>query len=179
MYAVIQTGGKQYRVQEGDTLRIEKLDAEVGKKVTFDQVLLVGEGDKIKVGTDAAKSTVTAVVTDADRGKKVIIFKKRRRKHYRLTQGHRQSYTAVQITKIGAAKAAKPAQDKGAARPKAAAPAKKASAKPAATKKAAAPKAKAAKPTEAKAAKPAAKTAAKPKAAAAKKTAAKKAADKE
>jgi len=167
MYAVIQTGGKQYRVQEGDILRIEKLDAEPGKKVTFDQVLLVGEGDKIKVGADAAKATVTAVVTGEGRGKKVVIFKKRRRKHYRLTQGHRQPFTAVQITKIGEAraKAAKPAADKAAAKPAAKkAPAKKAEAK-------------AAKPAARKAT--AAKAAARPKTSAAKKTAAKKTADKE
>ena len=174
MYAVIQTGGKQYRVQEGDILRIEKLDAEPGKKVTFDQVLLLGEGDKIKVGADAAKATVTAVVTGEGRGKKVIIFKKRRRKHYRLTQGHRQPFTAVQITKIGEAKtkATKPAAEK-------AAPAKKAAAKPAAAKKAPAKKAetKTTKPAVRKAT--AAKAAAKPKAKTTKKTAAKKAADKE
>lgn len=112
MYAVIKTGGKQYRVQEGDLLRIEKLDAEVGKKVTFDDVLMFGEGAEIKVGTDAAKATVSAVVTDAGRGQKVVIFKKRRRKNYRLTKGHRQDYTQVRITEVagsgGAAKKAAP-----------------------------------------------------------------------
>jgi len=106
MYAVIRTGGKQYRVEEGDTLRIEKLDAEVGKKVTFDDVLLFGEGDAIKVGGDAAKAKVTAVVTDQGRDKKIVIFKKRRRKNYRLTKGHRQDFTAVQIEKISKPRAA-------------------------------------------------------------------------
>ena len=102
MYAVIKTGGKQYRVEEGDTLRVEKLDAEAGKKVTFDDVLLVGEGESIKAGDDAAKAKVTAVVTENGRDKKIVVFKKRRRKNYRLTQGHRQSFTAVRIEKIKA-----------------------------------------------------------------------------
>lgn len=106
MYAVIKTGGKQYRVQKGDVLRIEKLDAEVGKKVTFDNVLMFGEGSDIKVGTDAAKAKVSAVVTEEGRDKKVVVFKKRRRKNYRLTQGHRQSYTTVQIEKITKPRAA-------------------------------------------------------------------------
>ncbi len=106
MYAVIKTGGKQYRVQKGDVLRIEKLDAEVGKKVTFDNVLMFGEGSDIKVGADASKAKVSAVVTDEGRGKKIVIFKKRRRKNYRLTQGHRQSYTTVQIEKITKPRAA-------------------------------------------------------------------------
>ncbi|MFC1567662.1 50S ribosomal protein L21 [Pseudomonadota bacterium] len=100
MYAVIKTGGKQYRVQQGDVLRVEKLDAEVGKKVTFDDVLMLGEGADIKVGADVAKAKVSAVVTDEGRDKKIVVFKKRRRKNYRLTQGHRQSFTTVQIEKI-------------------------------------------------------------------------------
>ena len=106
MYAVIKTGGKQYRVQEGDLLRVEKLNAEVGKKVTFEDVLMFGEGSDIKVGADAAKAKVSAVVTDEGRGKKVVIFKKRRRKNYRLTKGHRQSFTTVQIEKITKPRAA-------------------------------------------------------------------------
>jgi len=100
MYAVIKTGGKQYRVQQGDVLRVEKLDAEVGKKVTFDDVLMLGEGADIKVGADVAKAKVSAVVTEEGRDKKIVVFKKRRRKNYRLTQGHRQSFTTVQIEKI-------------------------------------------------------------------------------
>jgi len=169
MYAVIKTGGKQYRVQEGDLLRIEKLDAEVGKKVTFDDVLMFGEGAEIKVGTDAAKAKVSAVVTDAGRGQKVVIFKKRRRKNYRLTKGHRQDFTQVRITEVagsgGAAKKTAPkAEAKAEAKPvakKTAAPKKEAATKPAAKKaapkKEAAPKAAAKKPA---AKKPAAKKAA-------------------
>ncbi len=101
MYAVIKTGGKQYRVAEGDVVRVEKLNADVGSEITFDEVLMVGEGADIKVGKDAAKAKVTAVVTEAGRGQKVVIFKKRRRKNYRLTKGHRQAFTAVRIAKIG------------------------------------------------------------------------------
>jgi len=139
MYAVIQTGGKQYRVQEGDILRVASLGTEAGKKVNFDHVLLIGEGNGIKVGADAAKSSVAAEVLEHGRGKKVEIFKKRRRKHSQRTQGHRQGYTSVRITKIGAAKAT---------------PAKKAEAKPAVTEKPAT-----AKKTATTAKKPAAKTA--------------------
>jgi len=101
MYAVIRTGGKQYRVQEGDVLRIEKLDAQIGQEVVFDDVLLLGEGDAIKVGGDIEAGSVKAVVAEQGRGKKVVIFKKRRRKNYRLTKGHRQSFTAVKIGAIG------------------------------------------------------------------------------
>jgi len=116
MYAVIRTGGKQYRVQEGDILRVEKLNVEAGKKVTFDEVLLLGEGDAIKVGAEAAKAKVTGVVTAQGRGRKIVVFKKRRRKNYKLTKGHRQSYTAVRIEKItkprAAAKKAEAAAEK-------------------------------------------------------------------
>ncbi|MBL1353319.1 MAG: 50S ribosomal protein L21 [Zetaproteobacteria bacterium] len=101
MYAVIRTGGKQYRVQEGDVLRVEKLNSEIGQEVVFEDVLLVGEGDAIKVGSDIAEGSVKAVVTEQARDKKVVIFKKRRRKNYRLTKGHRQSFTAVKIGAIG------------------------------------------------------------------------------
>jgi large subunit ribosomal protein L21 len=102
MYAVIKTGGKQYRVQEGDVLRVEKLDAEKGNEVIFDQVLMLGEGNSLVAGADAADASVAGVVTDAGRGGKIIVFKKKRRKNYRLTQGHRQSFTAVRIEKINA-----------------------------------------------------------------------------
>ena len=107
MYAVIKTGGKQYRVSEGDVLRVEKLDAAVGNTVTFDDVLMLGEGEAIQVGEAVAKAKVSGVVTDQARDKKVVIFKKRRRKTYTLTKGHRQSYTAVRIEKISAAGASK------------------------------------------------------------------------
>jgi len=168
MYAVIQTGGKQYRVQEGDVLRVASLGTEAGKKVNFDHVLLIGEGNAIKVGADAGTSSVAAEVLEHGRGKKMEIFKKRRRKHSQRTQGHRQGYTSVRITKIGAAKAAPVKKE-------AAAPAKKAETKPAATEK---PAAKTALSKEA-AAKPAAKKASASAASpAAKKPAVKKAAPK-
>lgn len=97
MYAVIKTGGKQYRVQEGDILRVEKLDAEAGSAVTFDDVLMVGGGEAVKTGDDVAAASVSATVTATGRGQKIVVFKKRRRKNYRLTQGHRQSFTSVRI----------------------------------------------------------------------------------
>ena len=101
MYAVIKTGGKQYRVMQGETLRVEKLEAEVGAAVTFDQVLLVGEGDGITVGTPLVKgASVAATVKAQGRGDKVRIIKFRRRKHHMKQQGHRQYYTEVEITSI-------------------------------------------------------------------------------
>ncbi len=100
MYAVIKTGGKQYRVQEGEVIRIEKLKADIGSEVTFDDVMMIGEGADIKAGADVADAKVTAVITEAGRGQKIVVFKKRRRKNYRLTQGHRQSFTSVRIAKI-------------------------------------------------------------------------------
>jgi large subunit ribosomal protein L21 len=103
MYAVIKTGGKQYRVSAGDKLKIEKLDDEIGSEVTFDQVLMVGEGADIKVGAPMlAGASVKATVLNQARGEKIHIFKMRRRKHYRKSQGHRQSYTEVQIGGISA-----------------------------------------------------------------------------
>ena len=103
MYAVIKTGGKQYRVAEGQTLRVEKLGVEEGGDVEFDQVLMVADGDDIKVGAplvDGGK--VTATVVGNGRGDKVKIIKFRRRKHHRKQMGHRQSYTEVKITGISA-----------------------------------------------------------------------------
>ena len=101
MYAVIKTGGKQYRVEEGDVVRIEKIEVATGESVDFDQVLLVANGDDVKVGQlmlDGAK--VTAEVLEQGRHKKIKIVKFRRRKHSRKQQGHRQWYTAVKITGI-------------------------------------------------------------------------------
>lgn len=103
MYAVIVSGGKQYRVQEGQTLKLEKLPAELGSSVEFDRVLLVGNGEEIKVGApvvDGAK--VTAEVVEHGRGKKVQIVKFKRRKHHLKRQGHRQWFTQVKITGISA-----------------------------------------------------------------------------
>src|SRR5882672_5903722 len=103
MYAVIKTGGKQYRVSAGDKLRIEKLHAEVGAEVMLDQVLLVGEGDALKVGTPVLKgAAVKAKIVSHGRADKVMIFKMRRRKNSRRLQGHRQGYTEIQITGITA-----------------------------------------------------------------------------
>ena len=103
MYAVIQTGGKQYRVSEGDTVRVEKLGAEEGASVDLDKVLLVADGDDVKVGApyvDGGK--VTATVKTHGRGKKVKIVKFKRRKHHLKRQGHRQWYTELEITGISA-----------------------------------------------------------------------------
>ena len=101
MYAVIKTGGKQYRVAQGDTLKVEKLDAGEGDSVEFDQVLMVGEGADVKIGTPYIDgSRVTATVKGHGRGDKVEIIKFRRRKHHMKRAGHRQDYTEVEITGI-------------------------------------------------------------------------------
>jgi len=103
MYAVIQTGGKQYRVAEGDTLRVEKLAADTGSDVELDQVLMVGGGDEVKVGTPYVEGgKVTATVKSHGRGNKVKIVKFKRRKQYLKRQGHRQWYTELEVTGISA-----------------------------------------------------------------------------
>ncbi|MCB1829928.1 MAG: 50S ribosomal protein L21 [Gammaproteobacteria bacterium] len=103
MYAVIQTGGKQYRVSEGDTLRVEKIGAEEGAEMELDKVLMIADGDNIKVGAPYVEGgKVSATVKSHGRGKKVNIVKFRRRKQYLKRQGHRQSYTELQITGISA-----------------------------------------------------------------------------
>ena len=103
MYAVVVTGGKQYRVMKGETLRVEKLDVEAGGKVSFDYVLLVGDGEKITVGTpNVAGAVVSATVKEHGRLDKVRIVKFRRRKHHRKQMGHRQHYTEIEITGIKA-----------------------------------------------------------------------------
>ncbi|MBI2389705.1 MAG: 50S ribosomal protein L21 [Deltaproteobacteria bacterium] len=100
MFAVIQTGGKQYRVAQGDRLRVEKLPGDVGANVTFDKVLLVG-GDSVKVGNPLVSGAkVSAEIVAQARDKKVIVFKFRRRKNYRRKQGHRQPYTELKITGV-------------------------------------------------------------------------------
>ncbi|MEZ2416713.1 50S ribosomal protein L21 [Luteibacter sp. RCC_6_2] len=102
-YAVIKTGGKQYRVMAGEILRVELLPAEVDSTVQFDQVLLVGEGESITVGAPlVAGATVSAKVRAHGRADKIRIVKFRRRKHYKRTQGHRQHYTEIEITGINA-----------------------------------------------------------------------------
>ena len=103
MYAVILSGGKQYRVQEGETLKLESLPEEVGSTINFDKILMVGEGDAVKVGRpylDGCK--VSATVLSQGRHKKIHIVKFRRRKHHEKWQGHRQNYTEVKITQIEA-----------------------------------------------------------------------------
>ena len=101
MYAIIATGGKQYKVSEGDEIRVEKLDAEVGSAVTFDQVIAVSDAT-LKVGEDVAKATVSATVMEQGRGKKVIVYKYKRKTGYHKKNGHRQAYTQVKIDKINA-----------------------------------------------------------------------------
>jgi large subunit ribosomal protein L21 len=102
-YAVIKTGGKQYRVQQGDVLRVELLTAEEGATVSFDQVLLVGTGETITVGAPLVEgATVSATVRTHGRADKIRIIKFRRRKHYKRQQGHRQHYTEIEITGINA-----------------------------------------------------------------------------
>ncbi|MCL4145058.1 UNVERIFIED_CONTAM: hypothetical protein GTU68_062762, partial [Idotea baltica] len=127
MYAVIKTGGKQYKVAAGDYLKVEKLDGEVGSKLVIDKVVMLADGDDVKIGSPLVTgATVNATVLSHGKGDKVMIFKFHRRKHYRKTQGHRQSYTEIQIDDING---------KGGAK---AAPKAKAAAKPAAAKKPAA-----------------------------------------
>jgi len=101
MYAVIKTGGKQYRVSAGDKLKVEKLAADIGAEVTLAQVLALGEGESVKVGAPlVAGAAVKATVLQHGLGDKVTIFKMRRRKHYKKSQGHRQPYTEIEITGI-------------------------------------------------------------------------------
>ena len=122
MYAVIKTGGKQYKVEAGATLKVEKLLGDVGSKVVIDKVLMINDGDITTIGAPlVAGATVSATVLSHGRADKVMIFKFRRRKHYRKTQGHRQSFTEIQIGEILAAgqaaskaAAAKPAKAKAA-----------------------------------------------------------------
>jgi large subunit ribosomal protein L21 len=103
MHAVIRTGGKQYRVKAGDELRIEKLNAEKGGEVVFGEVLALGEGESFKIGMPlVAGATVKASVIANERGKKIVIFKKRRRQGYQVKRGHRQHYTRVRILEINA-----------------------------------------------------------------------------
>ena len=101
MYAVIQTGGKQYRVKSGEQVKVESLTADVGAAVSFDQVLMLGEGEGVKVGAPfVSGAKVKATVVSHGRGEKVRIFKMRRRKHYAKSQGHRQNFTEVRIDEI-------------------------------------------------------------------------------
>ena len=101
MYAVIRSGGKQYRVTPGQTIRLEKLAGDVGSKLELKDVLLVQNEGDVQLGSPVlANAIVEATVVEQDRAKKIIVFKKKRKKQYRRTQGHRQDYTAVRIDKI-------------------------------------------------------------------------------
>ena len=100
MYAVVVTGGKQYRVMQGETLRVEKLEAEAGNELTFDNILMLGDGETISLGDALKGTTVTAKVVGHGRADKVRIIKFRRRKHHMKRQGHRQHYTEIEITGI-------------------------------------------------------------------------------
>ena len=171
MYALVKTGGKQYRVSKDDTILVERLSAEEGEQIILNDIVMLGDGDKVTIGTPLVDGAgVSATVVRQTRGPKIIIFRRKRRKNHRRTQGHRQDLTLLKINDIAEdAKSLKTAKPAAKAAPKKAA-ASEAPAKKAAAKKAA-PKAAAAK-------KPAAKKVA-PKAAAAKKPAAKKAAKKD
>ena len=136
MYAVVKTGGKQYRVTKDDTILVEKLDADEGQTVTLSDVMLLGDDDKVTVGTPVvANASVEAQVVNQTRGPKIIIFRRKRRKNHRRTQGHRQDLTLLKITHINTsvkkAAPAKKAATKAEAKP---------AVKKAAAKKAAAPK---------------------------------------
>ena len=161
MYALVRTGGKQYRVAKDDTILVERIAADEGAEVILDDVVMLGDGDKVTIGTPRVEgAAVSATVVSQTRGPKIIIFRRKRRKNHRRTQGHRQDLTLLKINAI--------AENGKSLKPKAA-PAKKAAAKEEAAPKAAAKKA------AAKKAAPKAKAKAAPKKAAAKKTAAKKA----
>ena len=101
MYAIIATGGKQYKVSEGDVIKVEKLAVEAGDTVTFDDVLAVS-GDKLMVGDDVKNASVSATVVENGKGKKVIVYKYKRKSGYHKKNGHRQAYTQVKIDKINA-----------------------------------------------------------------------------
>lgn len=101
MYAVVETGGKQYKVAIGDKLKVEKLMVEEGASVDLDKVLMVADGDDVNVGAPVLDTTVTATVISHGRAKKIRVFKMKRRKNYRRTQGHRQYFTEIEITGIG------------------------------------------------------------------------------
>ncbi len=103
MYAIMTSGGKQYRVQEGDVLRLEKLDGDVGAAVSFDQVLMVSDGEEVRLGQPILEgAAVHASIVEQDKARKILVFKFKRRKRYRRKLGHRQPYTAVRIDRIEA-----------------------------------------------------------------------------
>ena len=102
MYAIIETGGKQYKVSEGDVIRVEKLDAEKDSAVTFDKVLAVSDGSALKVAGDVSGAKVSGTVMEQGKGRKVVVYHYKRKTGYHKKNGHRQAYTKVQIEKINA-----------------------------------------------------------------------------
>ena len=103
MYAVVSSGGKQYRVQQGETLKVEKISGEVGSPVSFNRVLMYSDGENVKVGQPVLEDvTVTGHIVEQGKAKKILVFKYKRRKRYRRKQGHRQQFTAVKIDSIEA-----------------------------------------------------------------------------
>jgi large subunit ribosomal protein L21 len=103
MFAIVETGGKQFRVEEGRSLKVAKLDVQAGSEITLDKILLVGTGAEVKIGQPfVAGAAVQCEVVDHGRDKKIIIFKKKRRKDYRKTQGHRQDFTTLKVKSIQA-----------------------------------------------------------------------------
>lgn len=101
MFAIVETGGKQFRVEEGRSLKVAKLDVQAGSEITLDKILLVGTGAEVKIGQPfVAGAAVQCEVVDHGRDKKIIIFKKKRRKDYRKTQGHRQDFTTLKVKSI-------------------------------------------------------------------------------
>ena len=103
MYAVIASGGKQYKVEQGEVLRVEKLTGDIGSPVTFDRVLMISDGDTVRIGTPVLDDvSVQGHIVEQEKAKKIIVFKYKRRKRYRRKQGHRQSYTAIKIDSIEA-----------------------------------------------------------------------------
>lgn len=103
MYAVIETGGKQYRVEKGDLLRVERLDKEVGDTIEFDRVLIIGDGKNVKIGKPYLSETVTAKLLENAKADKVIVYKYKAKKNYRKKQGHRQPFSLIEIKSIGGA----------------------------------------------------------------------------
>jgi len=101
MYAIVDSGGKQYKVQEGEILRVEKLEGEVGDSVSFDKILMFSDGDNVNVGTPLLEDVaVSGHIVEQGKAKKIIVFKYKKRKRYRRKQGHRQQFTAVKIDSI-------------------------------------------------------------------------------
>ncbi|MGD8981920.1 MAG: 50S ribosomal protein L21 [Desulfobacterales bacterium] len=103
MYAIVKTGGKQYKIHEGDIIRIEKIDGNIGNPISFDQVLMFSDGENTSIGQPILDNvTVKGHIVEQGKGKKIIVFKYKRRKRYRRKQGHRQQFTAIKIDQIEA-----------------------------------------------------------------------------